>query len=70
MCAEGFEGVFCHNSRNLRALDALVTERAWLTTILAARQYYHYAKIRTDRRAGDFRALGEKRAFGQRKKPK
>ena len=49
MCAEGFEGVFCHNSRNLQCLDALVTERAWLTTILAARQYYYFTPIKEDR---------------------
>ena len=70
MCANNIRGVFCHNRRNFQALDALVTDRAWYTTIWAARQYHFCAFARECSSFSNLRQLMTKRKFGEKKRVK
>ena len=62
--------VFLPTRRNKQAVDALLTERAWLITLEAASQFYYYHYIRESVKAQDIEELKNrtKRKKGERKK--
>ena len=50
-------GIFASNKWNLQAVDILLTDSAWITTLEAAVQYYKFADARSDKKEAKYAAF-------------